>query len=295
MRLQEEIKELEQRFAEAPDSRLFLPLADALKRAGELDRAAKLCREGLQRYPDFNSARILLGEALVELGELDEAGKVLEQAATLDSDNGRIMELLSAVGGNRGEGQKVEPAGGGEEDEQAGSDQPSGNQVIVDSPDDKPGEQEQDKGPAKFKSEAGEMFITHTLGDIYRMQGHELKALEVYRKLLDEGRGDPELKRKAEELAGKLAEGESVSKPDGPTAAVRDVHADVGDFEAPPTGEGPFEERIDAIFHFLLGDSPEHPETSAMAVAAGKDAEQGGNGDFVDMLEDWIVDLKQEM
>ena len=139
------------------------------------------------------------------------------------------------------------------------------------------------------------MFITHTLGDIYRMQGHELKALEVYRKLLDEGRGDPELKRKAEELASKLAESEPVSKPDEPIAKSTESHAGVNDFVAPPAGDGPFEERIDAIFHFLLGDSPEHVELPAVAVADGKEAKQSGSGDFVDMLEDWIVDLKQEI
>ncbi len=282
MRLHEEIKELEQRFAEAPDSRLFLPLADALRRAGELDRAVKLCREGLLRYPDFNSASILLGEALAELGELDEAGTVLEQAAARDSGNERIMALLTSITAGKG----------GVDGGQAVSEESSAKQATIEKPGDQPGEQEREEVPAKLNSEAGEMFITHTLGDIYRMQGHELKALEVYRQLLAEGRDDPELKRKAEELASKLDQGEPVQ----PLAAAQEVHAaGAEDFEAPPSGEGPFEERIDAIFHFLLGDSPEHAEAAGPSVATAKSAKQGGSGDFVDMLEDWIVDLKQGM
>ncbi len=285
MRLQEEIRELEQRFAQAPDSRLFLPLADALRRAGELERAAKLCREGLQRYPDFNSARILLGETLAELGELDEAVRELEQAAALDAGSSRIKTLLSSIAGKMGAGQ-------------AEGDELSGEQVEPSA--DEPGEQKQGAAGAEPTNEAGEMFVTHTLGDIYRMQGHDLKALEVYRKLLDEGHDDPVLKRKADELARKLAGSEAAGGPDEPAAGVREVQPAPAGVVAPPAGgEGPFEERIDAIFHFLLGDSPEHAEMSAPAAspaaAAGKDAAGSGSGDFVDMLEEWVGDLKRGM
>lgn len=284
MRLQEEIRELEQRFAGAPDSRLFLPLADALRRAGEPERAVKLCREGLQRYPDFNSARILLGETLAELGELNEAGQVLEKAASLDGGNRRIKVELADIVGRKG-------------------DEPSAEQAKTEPSADESAEQERREVPSELKSETGEMFITHTLGDIYRMQGHDLKALEVYRKLLDEGHDDPELKRKAEELARKLAEDQSAAGPDKvPAAAPREEKSAAAGLEEPPdVGEGRFEERIDAIFHFLLGDSPEYAETggsvATQAVAAGKGgAGHGSGGDnFVDILEDWIDDLKQGM
>ncbi len=293
MRLQEEIRELEQRFAQAPDSRLFLPLADALRRAGELGRAAKLCREGLQRYPDFNSARILLGETLAELGELDEAVRELKQAAALDAGSSRIMTLLSSVAAKMGAGQV---AGGGG---QAESDEPPPGE-RAEPPADEPVEQKPDTAEAELTNGAGEMFVTHTLGDIYRMQGHDLKALEVYRKLLAEGHDDPVLKRKADELTRELAGSESAGGPDELSTGVGEVEPAPAGVAAPPAaGEGPFEERIDAIFHFLLGDSPEHAEISAAdappAATAGKVAAGAGSSDFVDMLEEWVGDLKRGM
>ena len=64
MELEEEITELEKRFAEAPESRLFLPLADALARAGEFERAYDLCRKGLESYPDFTAVRVLMAGCL---------------------------------------------------------------------------------------------------------------------------------------------------------------------------------------------------------------------------------------
>lgn len=111
MGLHEEISELEQRFAESPDSRLFLPLADALRRAGELERAVKLCRDGLERFPDFNSARVLLGECLADMGELDEAGGILREIAGQDSGNRRIAERLAEIE-QRAAGGETESAGG---------------------------------------------------------------------------------------------------------------------------------------------------------------------------------------
>jgi len=97
MGLEEEIRELEKRFAQAPESRLFLPLADALRRAGELERAMKLCREGLERFPDFASARVLLGECLAESGDLEQAEQTLQKLAEEDGENIRVLKGLAAL------------------------------------------------------------------------------------------------------------------------------------------------------------------------------------------------------
>ena len=332
MGLQEEIKELEQRFAEAPDSRLFLPLADALRRAGELERAVKLCREGLQRFPDFSSASILLGQALAEMDELEEASRVLEGVVGADSGNRRLMKELAAIAEKRGDEAEVQKwtrlASAENDAPEAGRVKAAAEEaqeaVLPDAPDvtdeiEEPAEEPEpqpDVDTGELNAEAGAMFVTHTLGDIYRMQGHDSKALEVYRRLLDEGHDDPELKRKIGELTQKLGESPQQETPQvdpspepkiAPEAEKEKEAVSSGEPVNAPVDEagGRFEQRVNAIFHFLLGDSPEQTEIDT----AGQQEDQpfeshpkgkkataaAGSGDFVEMLDDWIDDLKQGM
>lgn len=142
---------------------------------------------------------------------------------------------------------------------------------------------------------AGEMFITHTLGDIYKMQGHDRKAFEVYSKLAAEGKSDKEIEQKLRELAGRL--GEQVPAETGPVQKapqpVEDGGVAMPELAGAGGGEGRFEERIDTIFHYLLGDSPEHAELGhSSSVTAGAQA-PSGSGEFVDMLEEWLDDIRQ--
>ncbi|MBW7998341.1 MAG: tetratricopeptide repeat protein [Candidatus Glassbacteria bacterium] len=306
MGLQEEITELEQRFAEAPDSRLFLPLADALRRAGELERAEKLCREGLERFPAFNSARILLGECLAEGGKLELAVRELEAAASLDSGNRRLKAELAEISEKMGDSGKAagSPSQSGVElPEVAVPPEETGKAVgtAADSDESDSVAEAREAESAEHSSgsdSAGEseMFITRTLGDIYRMQGHDRKALEIYNKLVEEGQRNPELKTKIDEIAARLGkEPPQIIEP--PVEALAPDAAVGAETDPVPAArdEGRYEERIDTIFHFLLGDSPEHGEgPGGISVPTGVESAGAGSGDFVDLIEDWLDGLKQE-
>ena len=61
-------------------SRAFAHVAERFRRAGDLDRAVALCREGLDRFPTHVSARVTLGWALLDLGRHDDARAELEAA-----------------------------------------------------------------------------------------------------------------------------------------------------------------------------------------------------------------------
>ncbi|MDD5720229.1 MAG: tetratricopeptide repeat protein, partial [Candidatus Krumholzibacteria bacterium] len=71
--LAQQIAHFESRLQADPASRVFLPLADLYRRAGELDRARQLLSEGLANDPDFLSARTALGEVLMLLGQATAA------------------------------------------------------------------------------------------------------------------------------------------------------------------------------------------------------------------------------
>jgi len=331
MELEEEIRELEKRFSEAPDSRLFLPLADALRRAGELERAVKLCREGLERFPDFASVRVLLGECLAEIGDLEKAEQTLEKLVAEDSENLRVLKGLAGLAEQKGDKDRARAlydqlrtleAAGAESDtppaqpeDEIGLFEPEGEppageeaarsepfaEISAEEPVQRDQAVAQDQGP-------GELFLTHTLADIYRLQGYYEQAYEIYSKLIESEKEDHELKRKLEEVTSHLGgDSQAVEKPVEHSEPERKSSTDVMEPEAKPATSGiqaekdemraggglnnRFEERIDRIFRFLLGDNSDSP-------VEGKSGKSGkklpaGSDQFVEMLESWITNLRE--
>ena len=80
------IEELERKFTENP-RRFFAPLANEFRKAGQLKEAISLCREFVPQQPGHMSGHIVLGQALFEAGEYDEARAVFTTALELDPEN----------------------------------------------------------------------------------------------------------------------------------------------------------------------------------------------------------------
>jgi tetratricopeptide (TPR) repeat protein len=72
------IRRYEERLAKDPGSLVFAPLADAHRKAGRAREAIRLCREGLERFPGYATARLVLAKALDEDGDPDAALTELE-------------------------------------------------------------------------------------------------------------------------------------------------------------------------------------------------------------------------
>ncbi len=67
------IDELRRRVQNDPASIAFAQLAEEYRRSGQTDEAVRICREGLVRHPGYLSARVTLGRALLDLGQLADA------------------------------------------------------------------------------------------------------------------------------------------------------------------------------------------------------------------------------
>ncbi len=89
------IDELRRRIESDPASIAFAQLAEEYRRAGRLDEAVDACRAGLRIHPDYVSARVTLGRALLGLERLDEAARELEQLLTLTPDNLAAIRALA--------------------------------------------------------------------------------------------------------------------------------------------------------------------------------------------------------
>ena len=71
------IEDLRRRVQKDPASIAFAQLAEEHRRAGQYQESVEACRAGLAIHPGYLSARVTLGRALIELGQLDEAQQEL--------------------------------------------------------------------------------------------------------------------------------------------------------------------------------------------------------------------------
>src|SRR5688572_161596 len=87
------IEDLRRRVQKDPASIAFAQLAEEYRRAGQYAEAVEMCRAGLAVHPGYLSARVTLGRALLELGDLPAAQAELERVL------GGAPENLSAIRG----------------------------------------------------------------------------------------------------------------------------------------------------------------------------------------------------
>jgi tetratricopeptide (TPR) repeat protein len=100
---QRRIEELEQRLRNDPASIAFAHLGEEYRRAGRIKDAIATCRAGLARHPGYLSARVTLGRALLELGELDAAQHELNEVRRVAPENLAAIRGLAEVHRRRGE------------------------------------------------------------------------------------------------------------------------------------------------------------------------------------------------
>jgi len=82
-----EIAKLTGRISQDPKSKLFVPLAEEYKKAGDLEMAIHVLLEGLKNNPDYVTARSSLGKLLLAKGDLAGAQKEFEEVVKHIPDN----------------------------------------------------------------------------------------------------------------------------------------------------------------------------------------------------------------
>ncbi len=83
------------KFQEEPASRVFAPLAEAYRKAGLVDEAIDIAREGLQLHPTFVGGRVALARALFDKGEFNEVIDELQSVVNDVPDNLVAQRLLA--------------------------------------------------------------------------------------------------------------------------------------------------------------------------------------------------------
>ena len=98
----DEIRRLSDDLARDPSSLVFMPLADALRRAGQLDVAMRVALRGLDRHPYVADAHDVLARIYADRGELERAADEWEMALRLDPAHAQARLGLGFVDFRRG-------------------------------------------------------------------------------------------------------------------------------------------------------------------------------------------------
>ncbi len=88
------IAELRKKVEKDPGSRLFAQLAEELRKEGKHDEAIGVSQKGLEKNPNYPSARLTLARALLDSGRSREARPELEQIIKSSPDNILASRLL---------------------------------------------------------------------------------------------------------------------------------------------------------------------------------------------------------
>ena len=93
--LSPKIEDLKARVRLDPKSRLFVPLAEELRKIGRREDAEAVLRSGLEHHSGYLSAWISLGRCLIERGERTEATGALMNALSIDPGNVVAARMLA--------------------------------------------------------------------------------------------------------------------------------------------------------------------------------------------------------
>lgn len=80
-----------------PRSKAFVPLADAYRKAGMIDQAIQVAKDGLKFNPNYISGRLVLGRCYFEKGMLKEAEEELTKVTKVNQENADAQRLLAKI------------------------------------------------------------------------------------------------------------------------------------------------------------------------------------------------------
>ena len=91
------LEELRRRVERDPASIAFAQLAEEHRRAGDYREAIQVARTGLSQHAGYLSARVTLGRALIDVGQLDDAERELAQVLLVAPDNLAAIRALADI------------------------------------------------------------------------------------------------------------------------------------------------------------------------------------------------------
>jgi tetratricopeptide (TPR) repeat protein len=199
---------LKKKLEEDPDSLIFVPLAEAYRKAGSLDDACRVCRKGLEKNPDYSNAHLVLGRIYQGQVKLEDAILEFEKVLEIDPENLMAHSLLGSLFMQKfdykaaiDEYQAILTLNPDDDETQkllkvAIEKAANAPQTVSDN-------QLKETGADK-KSDSGNMASV-TMAELYLKQGHVDKAIETYEELLKKDPNNAVVRQRLVELKEKIA------------------------------------------------------------------------------------------
>jgi tetratricopeptide (TPR) repeat protein len=83
------------RYQDDPNSRVFAPLAEAYRKAGLIDEAIEIAREGIRKHPNFAGGKVALARALFDQQRYEEVIQALQPIVQETPDNLVAQKLIA--------------------------------------------------------------------------------------------------------------------------------------------------------------------------------------------------------
>lgn len=91
------LEKLRDRVLEDPGSRLFLTLAEELRKRGEMEEAFMVLKHGIENNPAFASARLTLGRWYLKDEKLDEAKQEFTAVLNISPDDKFALRYMKEI------------------------------------------------------------------------------------------------------------------------------------------------------------------------------------------------------
>ncbi|MFZ5475346.1 MAG: tetratricopeptide repeat protein [Myxococcota bacterium] len=180
--LDDEIARLARRVRAEPRSTAFVALADACRRAGRLDEAMRVLREGFRVHPDHAAGRVVLARVHLDGGSRGRAREVLEEVVRADPENLAAAGLLARIWLEEGRMDEARPVV---------------ERLRVLAPDDPAvalyARMREAAAPAALRTD--DPFDHPALARRFARDGHYTKAAAVWRRIEAKAGDDPTVQR----------------------------------------------------------------------------------------------------
>jgi tetratricopeptide (TPR) repeat protein len=98
-----ELEKLFERLTAEPGSHVFAPLADSCRKIGRLEEALEICRNGVERHPEYASGQVVLGKCHYDRGDMDGARTTFQKVLSLDENNLVALKYLGMILAEQGD------------------------------------------------------------------------------------------------------------------------------------------------------------------------------------------------
>ena len=90
-----------------PNSQIFASLAEAYRKKGDLDKAFRICQNGLRVHPSYASAHVVMSKINLDRGQYDWAEAEIKKAIDIEGPNRGVELLLAEIRIYRGDFQSA--------------------------------------------------------------------------------------------------------------------------------------------------------------------------------------------